>query len=162
MIISTGGVRLPSLDQNVADWRPRSVEHVPLDSDPLTRGFRTSDRTSEVLCEDVKASIVAVTNKQRGPLLSQVPTVGEAGFAELTVDGLSGFFGPRGMPSSLQEKIAADVKAVADEPELRSRIEALGQQIIGSTPGEFVAAIDEQRGRVEAAARIINLKAAGQ
>src|SRR5258707_7413268 len=39
-----------------------------------------------------KASIIAVTNKQRGPLLSQVPTVGEAGFAELTVDGLSGFF----------------------------------------------------------------------
>ena len=58
MIISTGGVRLPSLDQNVADWRPRSVEHVPLDSDPLTRGFRTSDRTSEVLCEDVKACLM--------------------------------------------------------------------------------------------------------
>ena len=40
----------------------------------------------------------------------------EAGYSELTFEGLLGFFGPRGIATELRDRISADVRAVAAEP----------------------------------------------
>jgi tripartite-type tricarboxylate transporter receptor subunit TctC len=105
-----------------------------------------------------KARIIAVTNTDRAPLLPGVPTAAEAGYPELTVDGFVGFFGWRDMPAALRDRIAADVQAVAREPEIRTRLEAAGQGAVGSTPAEFTAAIESQRVRVREIASLIDLK----
>ena len=57
---------------------------------------------------------IMLTNSVRAPMLPDVPTAAEAGFPELTMDGLVGFFGPPGMPLELRERIAQDVRAVTD------------------------------------------------
>ena len=52
-----------------------------------------------------KIKLLAVTNSVRAPAAPDVPTVKEAGYPELTFDGLVGFFGPSGMPNELRERI---------------------------------------------------------
>jgi tripartite-type tricarboxylate transporter receptor subunit TctC len=107
-----------------------------------------------------KAHIVAVISPNRAPMLAEVPTAGEVGYPELTVDLVSGLFGWRDMPTALRDKISADVQAVAQDPAVRARIEGTGQLVLGSTPAEFTAAIERLRVRVGEIARIIDLKAA--
>ena len=63
-----------------------------------------------------RARLLAVASDVRVPLAPDVPTVTEAGFPELRMDGLVGFFGKRGMPDTLRDRIASDVRAVANDP----------------------------------------------
>jgi tripartite-type tricarboxylate transporter receptor subunit TctC len=107
-----------------------------------------------------KARIIAVIDAtQRAPLLPEVPTAAEAGYPEMTVGSIVGFFGWRDMPATLRDKISSDVQAVARDPEVRSRLEASGQRALGTTSAEFAAAIESQRVRIGEIARLIDLKA---
>jgi tripartite-type tricarboxylate transporter receptor subunit TctC len=120
----------------------------------------TSLQGANAPVQSAKAHIIAVTNADRAPMLPDVPTAAEAGYPELTVDTVSGLFGWRDMPGTLRDNISADVQAVAQDPEVRVRLEATGQLVLGSTPPEFAAAIERQRARVVEIARLIDLKAA--
>ncbi len=62
--------------------------------------------------ESGKARLLMVTNRQRSPIAPDVPTAEEAGFPELTFDGVVGFFGGRDLPASRRDRIATDVAAV--------------------------------------------------
>jgi tripartite-type tricarboxylate transporter receptor subunit TctC len=118
----------------------------------------TSVLASNAPVQSGKARIIAVTSAQRAPMLPDVPTTAEAGYPEMTIDGLSGLFGWRDMPSALRDKISADVQAVAQDPEIRARMETSGLRVLGTTPAEFAAAIEDQRVRVGEIARLIDLK----
>jgi tripartite-type tricarboxylate transporter receptor subunit TctC len=109
-----------------------------------------------------KAWILAVTSPRREPGMPDIPTVAEAGFPEMEIEGLTGLFGWRDMPPALREQISTDVRAVAGDPSVRSLIEASGQHVLGSTPGEFSAAIERQRTRIQQINRIVDLRNAGK
>jgi tripartite-type tricarboxylate transporter receptor subunit TctC len=109
-----------------------------------------------------KGRILAVTSPAREPGLPDVPTVAEAGFPEMEIEGLTGLFGWRDMPPALRDRISADVRAVAGDPSVRSRIEAGGQHVLGSTPDEFSAAIERQRSRIQQIGRIVDLRNAAK
>jgi tripartite-type tricarboxylate transporter receptor subunit TctC len=109
-----------------------------------------------------KARLLAVTSPQRAPSLPDVPTVAEAGFPEMEIEGLTGLFGWRDMPPALRDRISADVRAVSGDPSIRSRIEAGGQHVLGSTPDEFSAAIERQRSRIQQISRIVDLRNAAK
>src|SRR4029079_2473451 len=83
------------------------------------------------------ARLLAIANSSRAAAIPDVPTAREAGHPELTIDGLSGLFGWRGMPDTLRRRIAADVTAVMSDPDVHRRIEATGQLVIGGTPEQF-------------------------
>jgi len=51
-----------------------------------------------------KIRLLAVYNSVRAPTAPEVPTVAEAGFAEMTMDGLVGMFGPPEMPTGLRDR----------------------------------------------------------
>ena len=61
-----------------------------------------------------KATPLALSNSARAAAAPDIPTVAEAGYPELTIDGLVGLFGPPSMSMELRERLAADVKAVMD------------------------------------------------
>src|SRR3954470_12147288 len=109
-----------------------------------------------------KARILAVTSPGREPGLPDIPTVAEAGFPEMEIEGLTGLFGWRDMPSALRGRISADVQAVAGDPSVRSRIEAGGQHVLGSTPDEFSEAIERQRTRIKQISRFVDLRNAAK
>jgi len=104
------------------------------------------------LAQAGKARILAVTNRARSPAAPDIRTANEAGFPALAVDGFQGFFGWRDMPDELRQRIAADVRAVATDPVLGERLKAIGQAVRVGTTADFIAMIDEQRGKI---ARIV-------
>lgn len=97
-----------------------------------------------------KATLLMVTNRERSPLVPEVVTAQEAGYPELTFDGVVGFYGRRDMPGALKNRIAVDVAAVGAEPNIIARIESLGSVVRVGTSAEFAAMIEEQRVKIKA------------
>jgi tripartite-type tricarboxylate transporter receptor subunit TctC len=105
-----------------------------------------------------KIRLLAVYNSVRAPTAPEVPTVAEAGFAEMTMDGLVGMFGPPEMPTGLRDRIASDVQAVSDAS-VAERLLTTGQILNIGGPAEFAAAVEEQRTKVAAIAAELGIKA---
>jgi tripartite-type tricarboxylate transporter receptor subunit TctC len=109
-----------------------------------------------------RVKLLAVTNRKRAVSYPDVPTVVEAGFPSLEVDGLVGLFGPRLMSADLRQRIAADAAAVATDPIVVARLTATAQVVNPGGPAEFAAAIEEQRAKIAEIAKRLGIKAAGQ
>jgi tripartite-type tricarboxylate transporter receptor subunit TctC len=105
-----------------------------------------------------KIKLLAVTNSERAPTAPEIPTVKEAGYPALTIDGLVGFFGPRDMAVELRERIAADVRAVAADPIIGARLADTGQVLNIGGPAEFGAATEEQRAKIATIAKDLGIK----
>jgi tripartite-type tricarboxylate transporter receptor subunit TctC len=105
-----------------------------------------------------KIKLLAMANTVRAPSEPNVPTVAEAGYPALALDGLVGLFGPPGMPLELRERITADIRAVADST-VADRLALTGQIMNIGGPEEFARSIEEQRATVAAFARDLGIKA---
>jgi tripartite-type tricarboxylate transporter receptor subunit TctC len=104
-----------------------------------------------------KIKLLAVTNSVRAPTEPKIPTVQEAGYPALTIDGLVGLFGPTGMPLGLRERITADVRAVTDAT-IEDRLAATGQITNIGGPEEFGKSIEDQRSKVAAFAKSLGVQ----
>jgi tripartite-type tricarboxylate transporter receptor subunit TctC len=104
-----------------------------------------------------KIRLLAVANTVRAPSEPNVPTLAEAGYASLTLDGLVGLFGPPGMPLELRERITADIRAIADST-VADRLAITGQILNIGGPEEFAKSVEEQRAEVAAFAAELGLK----
>jgi tripartite-type tricarboxylate transporter receptor subunit TctC len=109
-----------------------------------------------------KAKIIAITASQPAKILPGVPTVAQAGFPDLTFDGLVGIYGPRDMPQAVREQIAAAVKEALADPKIEDRLTATGQVVVPGGAAEFAASIDKQRAGIAETAKVLDLKAATQ
>jgi len=106
-----------------------------------------------------RARLLAIASDVRAPLAPDVPTVIEAGFPELRMDGVVGFFGKRGMPDALRDRIASDVRAIASDSGIREKLAAVGQAARPGTAAEFAALLDEYRRRLAYLAKTIDFRA---
>jgi len=104
-----------------------------------------------------KIKLLAMANTVRAPSEPDVPTLGEAGYPSLTLDGLVGLFGPPGMPIELRERITADIRAVADST-VADRLALTGQIMNIGGPEEFAKSVKEQRAEVAAFAAELGIK----
>jgi tripartite-type tricarboxylate transporter receptor subunit TctC len=107
--------------------------------------------------ESGKIKQLAVTNSVRAPTLPNLPTVAEAGYPALTIDGLVGLFGPTGMPLELRQRITSDIRAVADKT-IEDRLTTTGQLTNIGGPEELGKSIDEQREKVADYAKVLGVK----
>jgi tripartite-type tricarboxylate transporter receptor subunit TctC len=110
------------------------------------------------LARDGQLKVLAVTTPERAAAAPGLMTAIEAGHPELTVDAPLGFFGTKTMPIELRERIAADVRALASNPEILQRLSSLGMVARGSTPAEYAAMLAEQRDRWAALARTYGIR----
>jgi tripartite-type tricarboxylate transporter receptor subunit TctC len=101
-------------------------------------------------------------SRRREPTLPGVPTVAEEGFPEMEMEGLFGLFGWRDMPLDLRDRISADMQAVSQDPSVRTRVEAAGQHVLGGTAGDFAAAVEQQRLRIQQINDIVDLRSASK
>jgi len=102
--------------------------------------------------------VLAVTNRERAPAIPNIPTAVEAGYPSLQFDGLVGLFGPPGIADEVRNKIAADVKEAASDPETVKRLTATAQIVAPGDAAEFAASIAEQRDQVAAVAKLFGNK----
>lgn len=98
---------------------------------------------------------LAITSPERNPLLPELPTVAESGFAGFEATAWAGLSAPRGTPAPLIDVLyKAAAKAVHGPFEARQA--ALGARVVGSTPALYQ---DFVRKETESWAKVI--KAAG-
>jgi tripartite-type tricarboxylate transporter receptor subunit TctC len=103
-----------------------------------------------------KVKLLAVTNTSRAAVIPDVPTVTQAGYPDLALDGLVGFFGPPTMSDRIREGIAADVREAMD-PVVEERLNLTGQIPNFGGPADFATAIEQQRARLAAAAKDLGI-----
>ena len=102
--------------------------------------------------------VLAMTNGQRAPTAPEIPTAAEAGYPALEFDGLVGLFGPTTMAPALRDRIANDIREVAADPYIGSRLIQTGQILNPGTPREFAAAIEAQTTKLTAIAKALDIK----
>ena len=88
-----------------------------------------------------KLRALAVTSKQRAPLLPDVPTMAEAGLDGYEAGGWYGFLAPAGLPAEIVSQLHAEAVTALKEPEMAKRIAEMASPNITSTPEEFRAFI---------------------
>ena len=104
-----------------------------------------------------KLRALAVTGKQRSPLLPDIPTVAESGFPAYEAGSWYGVLAPAGTPRAIVMKLNAEIVTALRQPAIRERLASEGAEAIGSTPEEFADHIKAElarMGQVIRAARI--------
>lgn len=132
-------------------------------NDMVTQRVHVTEASLATLRPQLQAGtikLLATTSSVRVPSLRDVPTTAEAGYPELTLDGLVGFFGPKGMALPLRERIAADMRAIIMQPDFSERLNTTGQIANAGNPLEFETAIQDQRNRLAVAAKDLGLRVA--
>jgi tripartite-type tricarboxylate transporter receptor subunit TctC len=109
-----------------------------------------------------KVKMLALTNTERAAELPDIPPAREAGYPALDFDGLVGLFGTRELAPAVRDRIAADIKAIAADPAVRTRLGSVGQVVTPGTPAEFSAALAKQRETVARIGKTLEIKPAGQ
>lgn len=99
---------------------------------------------------------IAVTGAKRSGAIADVPTMAEAGFKGQESETLQGLLLPAGASKAVVAKLHGQVVRIIAQPDVKSRVEGLGFDIIGSSPAEFAAQI-----RVEVEKWTQVVKAAG-
>ena len=98
---------------------------------------------------------LAVTNTMRPPHAPNIPTALEAGFPDLTYEGLLGLFGARDLPAHRRSQIAADISAIAADPAVAKRLSAIGLIARSSSPDEFSASLAAERAKMAEIMRLL-------
>ena len=93
------------------------------------------------LVRDGRLRAYAVTSARREGVLPEVPTLVEAGFPDMIYEGWCGFWGPRGMPPELTERINAAVNQASAEPAIAQRLAGIGLTPLAETPAQFARLI---------------------
>jgi tripartite-type tricarboxylate transporter receptor subunit TctC len=89
---------------------------------------------------DGRARALAVTSRERSPLLPQVPTVRDSGVPELRAFEASGWFGiygPAALPAELVQRLNAALNKVIRLPEVAQALQQAGASVLGGTPAAF-------------------------
>lgn len=80
-----------------------------------------------------------VTDSERYAAVPDMPTAAEAGLPEVLLTTWTGFYVPKGTPREIVQRINADIRTVADMPEVLTRLAAIGGVPKLMSPEEFGA-----------------------
>jgi tripartite-type tricarboxylate transporter receptor subunit TctC len=105
-----------------------------------------------------KVKLLAVTERERSPLLPNIATVGE------TVPGYElavwyGAFGPAGMPRELVTRLNREINRILALPEIREKMAAIGVDVTQSTPEGFASVLRKDADRYGKLIRELKIKA---
>ncbi|UUZ63182.1 tripartite tricarboxylate transporter substrate binding protein [Polaromonas sp. P1-6] len=93
-----------------------------------------------------KVKAIGVTGERRMSTLPNVPTLAEQGLKDeaYRVTGWLAMAAPAGTPKAVVDRIAAEVRAASQHPDVRSRIAAMGFEIKDSSPEAFAAVYKQE------------------
>lgn len=89
-----------------------------------------------------KLKAIGITGEQRMSVLPNVPTLLEQGLTDdvYRVTGWVAMAAPGATPKAVVQRIADEVRAACEQPDVRSKITALGFTVVARGPEEFAAA----------------------
>jgi tripartite-type tricarboxylate transporter receptor subunit TctC len=87
---------------------------------------------------------LAVTTKDRSPLVSNLPSMQEAGVPDFDITSWQGYFGPAGLPNEIVTKLNAEIRKIVEKPEIKAQLATLGMDAFSGTPDELAAFVKDQ------------------
>jgi len=89
------------------------------------------------LAKSGKLKVLGVSGEKRASYLPDVPTLAESGIKDFDVGPWQGVVAPAKTPSGIVDKLYRQVVEVLKLPDTRTRLDAAGADIVGSSPKEF-------------------------
>ena len=105
--------------------------------------------------------VLAVTSSERSMAMPDVPAVAElAGFAGYRFTNWMGIFVPAKTPQQTVERLARQMAQIVRETQTSEKLLSQGVKPVGNSPSEFVAFLEDERGRYSKIAKERNIRAA--
>ena len=134
-----------------------SAQHVPFKGTPEVMTEVAAGRldfffaplsSALPLIKDGRLQALAVGTAQRSPLLPDVPTTLEAGFAQSDYVFWVALLAPAGTPRAIVERLNAEALKALASPEVREKLTVLGAEPMAMTPAAFDAFIKAEGARM--------------
>jgi tripartite-type tricarboxylate transporter receptor subunit TctC len=112
--------------------------------------------------QHVKANrlrVLSVNGPRRSPALPEVPTAGTSGLPGFEVDFWIGMLAPAGTPAPVITRLSTEVNRILAQDDIKSRLLALGTDVIGGTPQSFAELIKTDIARWGKAIKASGVKA---
>lgn len=106
-----------------------------------------------------KLRALGVGGKKRVAILPDLPTIDEAGVPGYEANNWWGIVGPAGLPKAIVDKLAADVSAVQDTPDLKGAFDKEGAEVLKMGPGDFAKFIADELTKWERVVKEAKIKA---
>jgi tripartite-type tricarboxylate transporter receptor subunit TctC len=84
-----------------------------------------------------KLKALAVTSDKRADALPDVPTIAEAGVADLVVYSWQAAAAPKGLPAEVRAKLETELNAAANTPDVKKQFTDLGFDVVATTGAQF-------------------------
>ena len=91
-----------------------------------------------------KLQVLAVTGKDRSPVLKTVPTLAESGFPGFDMVSWQALVAPANTPKPVIDKLNAEVARVLRTPEMKEKMIGLGTEVVANTPEQFAQYLREE------------------
>lgn len=91
-----------------------------------------------------KLVAIAVPEKNRTPLLPDVPTLTEQGVRNVELSGWFGLLAPRGTPSGQVEALNREINAILASPDIQQKFKAQGEVPVGGTTRAFAQLVKDE------------------
>jgi tripartite-type tricarboxylate transporter receptor subunit TctC len=147
------GSQVHMASENFADAAGIDITHVPYKGEALAFNDLIGGQVqmmvgnfaaAAALLGNGRLRALAVTSKQRSPLLPDVPTAHEAGLRNFESGGWFGLLAPAGMPGAVVAKVQADTARVMAETETKARLYVQGMAPIANSSAEFARDMDRE------------------
>jgi tripartite-type tricarboxylate transporter receptor subunit TctC len=105
-----------------------------------------------------KLKALAVIDRQRSRHTPDVPAITELLPNMEPIVVWWGFFGPEGLPSAIANRIAAESKKALQQPDVASKVEDLGMELVASTPEELAKSLRQEINAIGTVVKAIGLQ----
>ncbi len=87
---------------------------------------------------------LAVTTKDRSPLVPNLPSMQEAGVPDFDITSWQGYFGPANVPKEIVTRLNAEIRKIVEKPEIKAQLATLGMDAFSGTPEQLAAFVGDQ------------------
>jgi tripartite-type tricarboxylate transporter receptor subunit TctC len=102
---------------------------------------------------------LAVTSGKRAAALPDVPTMAEAGVADLEVYSWQAAAAPKGLPADVRTKLEAELAASATSPEVKAKFDEMGFEVVAGNGAQFADFLAKEIARWKAVIETGNISA---
>ena len=88
-----------------------------------------------------KLRALAVTTAKRFPLSPEIPTIAEAGYPGFEALAWNGVLVSSATPAAIVQRLNAEINAILADPDVKSKLNAQGFELVGGTPADFARLI---------------------
>jgi tripartite-type tricarboxylate transporter receptor subunit TctC len=87
---------------------------------------------------------LAVTTKDRSPLVPDLPSMQEAGVPDFDITSWQAYFGPANLPKDIVVRLNTEIRKIVEKPEIKAQLATLGMDAFSGTPEQLDAFVKDQ------------------